>query len=527
MHHRATWIVGLSVTLIACGGGRATGSSSASSGGAGTSGGGQGGGASGSGGSSSSGGGAGGQAPAPIPVHVPSWAYVGGNYGFLPTPDVVQRYIDFAEAMHDAEAKATCPPTQTGCVPVFYVSFGYLGIPDAAGCPDPPQTTFFDQAAESGLLHFATPVGSSNRISKVDSHTYCNDGAHIFYPNLADHDARAWWWDYVSTTLADQPNAVIFEDNFPTTLEGMISGTGHLTSVELADDHAMRAAQAGYLDGLAPRQVFTNSLAGGGYDAGVIVRSTETADLVTAGNFQGFVAEKPLYSNATDPASAYFTMELSHGMLNTAAHMAHQQGDPRFVVLHFAPSETTRQDEAQHVRRVHTSLVWLSYVPGRTVSWEGSTPTDSTTLGFFPEELVVPTEPLQTMRDFVYGGSGDGSGCPMGSGSDSGGARDLAVACGVSFNAQQPEGVYRREFARCGFEGVEFGPCATVMNATRDDVALDPSWFTKSFGHTIAMHGRELAEIGCPTCDGSIDFDTAPLPAGAVVPANDALLLVP
>jgi len=185
-------------------------------------------------------------------------------------------------------------------------------------------------------------------------------------------------------------------------------------------------------------------------------------------------------------------------LLDEMAYVDHTADD--FVVLlsYDASGSLT-------ARRVQAATVMLGYSPGHTVSWS-DLDTSSTDLEIWPEEGILPTDPLQSMTE--PGGAdclaGKGVVCPTG------GHSGLEVA----------PGVYRREFGTCYDRGMAFGSCAAIVNTNSVPVRIQKSWLSRRYGHEVTMAGGDVQS------GGTINLSGAPMIAGrTMIAADDAALL--
>jgi hypothetical protein len=185
-------------------------------------------------------------------------------------------------------------------------------------------------------------------------------------------------------------------------------------------------------------------------------------------------------------------------LLDEMAYVDHTANDFA-VLLSYDPSGSPR------ARRVQTATILLGYSPGHTVSW-ADLETNSSNLAVWPEQGIVPTHPIQSMSP------PGGSGCLGGHG----------VVCrrGGHHKLQVAPGIYRREFRDCYNQGVDFGPCAVVINTLGLPVTVRASWLRQSYRHQITLLGGDVQS------GGRIDLSGAAFaPGSTVVPAGDALLL--
>ena len=144
-------------------------------------------------------------------------------------------------------------------------------------------------------------------------------------------------------------------------------------------------------------------------------------------------------------------------------------------------------------RRVQDATILLGYSPGHTVDW-ADLETNSNDLAVWPEEAIVPTDPIQTMN------TPGGTGCFSAQGIvySTGGHNDLEVA----------PGVYRREFADCYDHGTEIGECATIINTTTNPVTIKSSWLTQTYSSQITLNGGDIQS------GGTLDLNGAPFTSG-------------
>jgi hypothetical protein len=186
------------------------------------------------------------------------------------------------------------------------------------------------------------------------------------------------------------------------------------------------------------------------------------------------------------------------GLLDEMAYVDHTSND-FIALLSYDRSGSLR------ARLVQEATVLVGYSAGHTVDWS-DLEQNSSDLSAWPEEGIVPTNPVQSMS------APGGADCLAGQGivCSSGGHNTLQVA----------PGVYRREFADCYNHGVAFGQCATIINTTSSAVTVQGSWLTQSYGHQITMNGGDVQS------GGTVNLAGATFTAGTTtVSADDAMLL--
>lgn len=115
-------------------------------------------------------------------------------------------------------------------------------------------------------------------------------------------------------------------------------------------------------------------------------------------------------------------------------------------------------------RLVTTGVAWLAYSEGHTVV-HPNLEENTNNLAIWPEDLIYPSGPIQTMRS---------------------GVTDLQVASGV----------WRREFTICYQKGQSFGRCAAIVNSTSDSVTIQSSWLTQTYKHVVTLSGGDVLSGG-------------------------------
>ena len=92
----------------------------------------------------------------------------------------------------------------------------------------------------------------------------------------------------------------------------------------------------------------------------------------------------------------------------------------------------------------------------------------------------------------------------------------------VTTTCGRHRGVYRREFRACYDQGVQFGPCAAIVNTTASPITIRSAWLTQSYGHQITFSGGDSQSGGAVNLTGSLF-----VPNSTTVGAQDATLLAP
>ena len=324
-----------------------------------------------------------------------------------------------------------------------------------------------------------------------------SDSAHrLSFPgytggNLLDQANPAvddWFKNYVQAHYNSYP--ALMMDDTSASLSGEVYGSGYSSSEEITSDAALQAAHeqmAGALthtDG-TPFMQIDNTLSANPN------LTTPFPLLGDPSSVTGIIGEGVPEDDGV--LTSYYST-----LLDDMAYVDHTEND--FVVLLSHDTAGSLQS-----RRVQAATVLLGYSPGHTVSWS-ALETNNENLSVWPEEGVVPIDPVQSM------GEPRGRGCFSATGAicSVGGHNDLEVA----------NGVYRREFGACYNQGAGFGPCAALVNTTGAPVTVKASWLTQTYRSEITMQGGDVQS------GGTVDLAGGPFTAGATtIPADDALLL--
>jgi hypothetical protein len=139
-------------------------------------------------------------------------------------------------------------------------------------------------------------------------------------------------------------------------------------------------------------------------------------------------------------------------------------------------------------RLVTTGIAWLAYSEGHTIV-RPDLETSSSNLAIWPEDLIYPSKPLQSMVT---------------------GPADLTVA----------PGVWRREFTACYQAGRFFGHCAAIVNSTPNSVLVSSSWLHQAYKHLVSLSGGDVFSSGVASI-----YNANFVPDSTVVPPAGALLI--
>ena len=416
--------------------------------------------------------------PASVPSHISTWAYDDGcNGGSGASASLVQQWVSYAESNCGPTATKTLSDCHSGgstyCTAIQYVDpnkiYGQGSVPIAQA------------AQESWWLHEPGYSGSQHRLS-------VSGFGGGYFLNQANPAVDSWFQNYVRGGY-NAYDALMVDDT-SASLSSELYGSGADRSQELDSNaqliaaHERLAASLTHVNG-SPFVQIDN-----GINPNPYVRPS-FALLDHPGSVTGLIAEgAPISDGQLVP---YYAT-----LLDDMAHVDHTHND--FVaLLSYDPSGSLR------ARRVQAATVLLGYAPGHTVSWS-DLEQNSSNLAVWPEEGIVPTEPVQTMAHPA------GAGCLQGKGviCSRGGHKDLQVA----------PGVYRREFAACYNHGAAIGRCAAIVNTTGAAVTVRSSWLKLRYDHELTMVGGDVQS------GGSVNVAGAPFSAPrTTIAAHDATLL--
>ena len=414
----------------------------------------------------------------PVPAHVPTWAYADHCNGGTGAPvALVRQWVSYAESNCGAIDLNVLTDCGTGtaqyCTSVQYVDpnriYGQGSVPIAPN------------ALESWWLHEPGYSDSQHRLS-------VSGYGGGFFLNQANPAVDGWFQNFLrvgyngyDALMVDDTSAALSEELYGS---GANSSQELNSNAQLISAHEQLASSLTHVDG-SPFVQIDN-----GIDPNPYVQAP-FALLDHPGTVNGVISEGAPISNGT--LTPYYSSLLDD--------MAYIDGtaDDFIVLLSYDPSGSLQ------ARRVQAATVLLGYAPGHTVSWS-DLEQNSNDLAVWPEQGIVPTDPVQTMAQ------PGGSGCLQGQGKicASGGHNDLQVA----------PGVYRREFAACYNQSALIGPCAAIVNTGGAAVTVKPSWLTGTYRHELTMSGGDVQS------GGTVNVAGAPFAAGSTtVPSQDALIL--
>jgi hypothetical protein len=413
-----------------------------------------------------------------VPTHIETWAYDDGcSGGTGASASLVQQWVSYAESNCGptaTKAMSDCHENgETYCQAIAYLDANWIyatgSVPVAAA------------AQENWWLHQHGYTDSAHRLS-VSSY----GGGNVL--NQSNPAVDSWFQNYAQTNFNSYDGLMM--DDTSGSLSNVTFGTGFSSSDEITSDAQLQATH----DQMAATMTHTSGKPFLQIDNGLSANnylSTPFPMLNNTTGVEGVLVEGAPMDDGT--LNAYYST-----LLDEMAYVDQTAND--FVVLLSYDTSGSLQ-----ARRVQAATTLLGYSAGHTVSWS-DLEQNSSDLSAWPEEGIVPTNPVQSMS------APGGADCLAGQGivCSSGGHNTLQVA----------PGVYRREFADCYNHGVAFGQCATIINTTSSAVTVQGSWLTQSYGHQITMNGGDVQS------GGTVNLAGATFTAGTTtVSADDAMLL--
>jgi hypothetical protein len=414
-----------------------------------------------------------------VPRHIATWAY--DEYlaqGQSASSAQVQTYVTYAEGgAGNGKAVSDCGSSST-CASVFY--FNPNLIHDCS-------STFVAQASENWYVHESGYNDAAHRVRATEPQS-CNGASSypVYAANGANPAVQSFFLSYLHAN-ADSWNYYFMDDTEGTVVDQFYGPSGGMcggsfctateeqpTNASVVSAHSLFANSMNHTNG-APMMFFYNGLAFDGAQT-----PNDLTVLSSSSHFSGAVCENCVVDNGVFRPSMYGPV------LNAMTLVNHTSGG-KFVELNngtLSAGISTLDTE----RLVTIAIAWLGFSPNHTVVW-ANLEDDTNNLAVWPEELLYPTQPVQSM---------------------SSGASDIAVA----------PGVWRREFAACYNDGAAIGQCAALLNSSSSPVVVGQSWLSQSYGHVISLLGGDILS------GGSVRLSATAFNSGAnVVPAGGAVLL--
>jgi len=421
--------------------------------------------------------------PTPGPYHIGTFA--GDSYtgqGAYATAAQVNLLLSYADNQGETKALADCHSGSNTCKTDFYMRPYAIEDPSTSGCSKQPDASIMAAASESWFVH---NTGYSDSAHRVWGKSAAGCTMWSMNPNSA---AMQTWWQSYLWAHADSYD-LIFLDMSPMSLQNatwFTSGGGCspwpskcLSTQELPDDTAVVAAHVAFVSSMShtsgsPMQFLYQQAYPSRTESGDLSALRSTSKLVGV-TCEGCIANIA----ATVVPSNYQTY------LNEIAQVT--AGGNDFLIISHGSSPTGSSTQLLQ-RLVTTGFAWLAYSDGHTFV-EPNLERTTNNLAVWPEDLVYPSAPLQTMTS---------------------GASDLQVA----------PGVWRREFATCFQQSRFFGHCAAVLNSNGSAVTVTSSWLTQSYRHVVSLSGGDVLSGGVASITSSAFTANV-----TTVPAGGALLL--
>lgn len=520
-----------------------------------------------------------------IPKHVLTWAYDDTGAGGMGATSIqVQAFTNWAEERTQTppgKAERDCYPGagQVGCQAVWYIDASLLYS---------QQTPDRNLIAQLDSEHLTNDAGFYHNITEAVGDRVINSGPQVFrcapsmlgpcyYDNLSKQNVI----DFVVNCLVGGGSGAqcdnssfrgpavgteLFKDDNPAVCENVHGigvyfhgGSSTLTPVELgAEPNCDRNLQKATLTFLAALK-YPNGLRAKAFLNGyaplcgnqACAYPTGDATYWTTGSAPalGVTDEGSVCSSATAPVIG-FTGAI---VLDDMAQLFNEAGSGYFIMLNY--STATAGSAAQlRMRRYCDGIFWLGYNISRSILWSNysngnRTMSNENILAVYPEQQIVPTNPVLTMSDVTTSTFGyNGTGCQANLSFDNnmrGGAHGLVVGCGLD-DQSQPVGIYVREFHQCYSWAslIGSGQCAVVVNMTNQSAKIGGSstkrWvypdgqsaLSLGYNEMLALSGEDVVTdncsgiAGCPTGKGKdLNFGGSFSMYNTVVPSGDAVFL--
>jgi len=382
-------------------------------------------------------------------------------------------------AVGDGKSVSDCRGS-TGCKAVFYMDPNHAWNNSPSSCVSHPDADVVAAASESWFVHDTGFSDAAHRVHGKDS-----SGCSIWEMNPNSAGLQTWWRNYLRTHADSYDGYLIDNDPMDVTDAGFFPSGGGcnpwpsycLSTHEIANNAAEVAARAHFVEAMShsngsPMHFF--------FQQASFNIALDLSAFAATNRFVGLSCEGCVSTTASPLRPSLYAPvlnEMAAANATSGAYLLISKGD--------SPAGSATQI-AQ--RMVTIGITWLAYSEGHTIV-RPNLESNTNNLAIWPEDLIYPAGPLQSMRL---------------------GAIDLMV---------QP-GVWRREFSACYQKGIAIGPCAAIVNANGNAVAVKSSWLHQSYRHVITLaRGDELS-------GGAADISGASFRANSTtVRASEALLL--
>jgi hypothetical protein len=423
---------------------------------------------------------------AAVAAHIDTWAFDDGcNGGSGAAPSLVRGWVTFAESHCGPNARKPLADCHAGgqvyCRVMQYLDTEWYYSVDAVPVA---------RAATGGWwLHKPGPL-TIGTLGAIASDSL--GGGYLL--NQSNPAVRSFFQSYVRANY-DSSDGLLMDWQSPSLMQELYySNCGCSTTQEIGSDAALRASHRAMAAAMthrngAPFLQADNTLPSNQY----LPQGFDMLD--RANGVNGWITEgEPISSGQFDP---YFA-----ALLDQMAYITNRtQGF--IVLLSRSPAGAAYQELS---RRVQEATVLLGFKPHQVVDWADFEEGDGN-LAVWPEEGIVPTQPIQSMP------APGGAGCLAGTGvtCTRGGHTSLEVA----------PGVYRRAFGACYRQRLRIGACAAVVNTTGHPVVVRRSWVRGvRLRHQITMIGGDVQS------GGRVDPTGAPFAAGStIIGPHDGVLL--
>ena len=351
----------------------------------------------------------------------------------------------------------------SGCKSVFYLDPNHVWNNSPSSCVSHPDADVVAAASESWFVHDTGFSDAAHRVHGKDS-----SGCSIWEMNPNSAGLQAWWRNYLRTHANSYDGYLIDNDIMDVIDAGYFpSGGGcdpwpsYCTSTqEIASNAAEVAARANFVNAMShsdgsPMHFF--------FQQASFNIPLDLSGFAATNRFVGLSCEGCVSTTASPLRPSLYA-----SVLNEMAAVNATSGAYLLISKGNSPAGSATQ-LAQ--RMVTVSIAWLGYSEGHTIV-RANLESNTNNLAIWPEELVYPAGPLQSMHS---------------------GAIDLMV---------QP-GVWRREFRTCYQKGVPIGPCAVIVNANGFAVTVKSSWLQQAYRHIITLAGGDVLSGGTSNISGA------------------------
>jgi hypothetical protein len=414
------------------------------------------------------------------PYHIATWAYdmYSGEGGQASAADV-RRLLTYAEdGDGDGKTLSDCYGG-TSCKSVYYWDPNHV-IQPSSGCVYHPAEEIMDVASESWFIHDRGYHDSNHRVWGRRP-----NGCVAWAMNPSNSSYQSWWRGYLRSH-ADGYDYYFTDDDYMMLSKEMYFTSGGgcrpwptkcTSTEEIPNDASMVLAHATLVNAMShrdgdPMKFFFQQVSfDDALDASAFGASSRFVGITCEGCISS-PAYPALYSRYSWVLDAMAAVNATGGQFELTS-----QGD------------AGGGSATEHLQRLLTTgFAWLGYKEGHTIVWADLEEEHPDKLPVWPEDLIYPSQPLQTM---VSGHS----------------------------NIEVASGVYRREFATCYQKGVYFGHCAAVVNANGGRTVVRSSWLRQAYHHFVTISGGDELTGGVANVRGGSFYvnDTSIEGGGAIL----------